>query len=291
MFIYKSHRRSGFTLVELLVVIAIIGVLVGLLLPAVQAAREAARRAQCMNQMMQLGLALHHYEFNAGHLPAGVINSEGPIRNESMGQHVSWTVQILPFIEEGVAYNQFKLESGTYADENRPVRQHRIRILGCPSDPDSYRFDGLPISTYAGCHHDSEAPIDDDNNGLLFLNSNIRFADIVDGSSYTILLGEARIGENNLGWASGTRATLRNAGNFMASTRVAAPRNAVEGDEAAPETPPDSLHVGGFDSFHTGGANFVLADGSVQFVSQNIDPSMFSYMANRADEQLIEPGF
>jgi prepilin-type N-terminal cleavage/methylation domain-containing protein len=88
--------RRGFTLVELLVVIAIIGILVALLLPAVQSAREAARRVQCLNNVAQLGLAVHNFEFHFEHLPPGVVNPDGPIRSEPQGQHVSWIVQILP---------------------------------------------------------------------------------------------------------------------------------------------------------------------------------------------------
>lgn len=285
----RKLTRLGFTLVELLVVIAIIGILVGLLLPAVQAAREAARRAQCVNQAMQIGLGVHHYEFNTGHLPAGVLNESGPVRNEEIGQHVSWMVQILPFIEERVAYKKFDIEAGAYAEVNKPVRDHRIRIFQCPSDPEVYGADKeFALSTYAGCHHDSEAPIDADNNGLLFLNSKVRFADIADGSTYTILIGECRIEKNNLGWTSGTRATLRNAGGF-ARNSVFSPIQDLENEAVA--NGGDSLHVGSFGSFHTGGANFVLADGAVRFLSHSIDVDTFNYLANRSDEQLLELDF
>lgn len=284
---WQGETRTGFTLVELLVVIAIIGILVGLLLPAVQAAREAARRASCVNNMMQLGLAAHHFEFNAEHLPAGVLNSDGPIRNEAIGQHVSWTVQILPFIEETAAYNKFDLTAGAYAAVNKPVGQHAVRIFQCPSQPFMSRSDALVFGSYAGCHHSTEEPINSDNNGLLFLNSALKFSDIKDGSSHTILLGEKMESESDLGWVSGTRATLRNTGVVVNSgKRGAGIGLAADVQEADAEE--SSLFVGGFGSYHTGGGNFVFADGAVRFLSEGIDPKTFTYFGNRADGEMID---
>ncbi len=279
------RTRAAFTLVELLVVIAIIGILVGLLLPAVQAAREAARRSQCTHNLMQLGLAVHHHEFNMERLPSGVINPDGPIRSEAVGQHVSWIVQVLPYLEERVAYGQFDLQAGAYAPVNLAVREHDISVLKCPSDPSAYS-QRMSISTYAGCHHSEETPIEADNNGLLFLNSRIGFGDILDGSTYTILLGEKLIEGEDLGWVSGTRSTLRNTSELHAwSDELTAGASPEEED---PSALPASLRVGGFGSYHPGGANFTFADGSVRFLSRNVDPVTFGYYGNRADGQLLE---
>lgn len=280
----RVKRQNGFTLVELLVVIAIIGILVGLLLPAVQAAREAARRSQCANNMLQLGLAVHHYEFGSEHLPAGVVSESGPIRNEPVGQHVSWIVQILPHMEERVAYDRFDIAAGAYAPQNSAVRQHTIPILLCPSDPLPYqRGSDIAVSTYVGCHHHVDAPIAADNSGLMYLNSKVRFADIRDGSSYTILLGESLIDKDDLGWVSGTRSTLRNTGRFQNVTD-----SNMSNEEDADQAPAASLRVGGFGSFHTGGAQFVFADGSVRYLSLNIDTQTFEHFGNRNDGQLVE---
>ena len=280
-----SARKRAFTLVELLVVIAIIGILVGLLLPAVQAAREAARRCQCMNNIAQLALAVHTHEFRTEHFPSGVINASGPIRNEPIGQHVSWIVQVLPQMEQTALYQHFDQEAGTYAASNLAARRLRIPTVICPSSPDrgpNGDDQEVGISNYAGCHHDSEAPIDSDNNGVFFLNSRLRFSQILDGSSQTILIGEMRPGPDSLGWASGTRATLRNTGSYKSPPRL------TSKNEPAPLVDlTGSMTVGGFSSYHTGGAQFAFADGSVHFLSLSIHKRLLSQLGNRADGELL----
>jgi len=216
----RLARRPGFTLVELLVVIAIIATLVGLLLPAVQSAREAARRCGCSNNTVQLGLALHNYEFAHEAFPPGVTGDPGPIRSEPEGHHVGWIVRLLPFIEEQALASHFSIADGVYAPVNAQARAASIQTLVCPSAPiERVRDEGgvkVAVSSYAGCHHSVEAPITADNDGILFLDSRIRFSDITDGSSNTLLLGEHRGSAADLGWASGTRATLRNTSPIVA---------------------------------------------------------------------------
>lgn len=272
----------GFTLVELLVVIAIIGILVGLLLPAVQAAREAARRMSCANNLVQLGLATHNYEFSAEHLPSGSINETGPIREEAIGKHIGWMVQILPYLEQQALYRQFDLSQGVYASANAKPRMARISSFLCPSQPfTSEEMSGgvAGSSSYAACYSDSEVPIDSDNNGTFFRNSRIKFSDITDGSSNTIFLGEKVSESPDLGWASGTRATLRNGSKFA----PAPPRK-----QTVP-TPSEtgSLIAGGFSSYHTGGGNFVLGDGSMRFFSYTMDPKVFQNLCNREDGEFV----
>ena len=160
---------------------------------------------------MQLGLAAHHFEFNMEHLPPGVTNPDGPIRSEAIGQHVSWIVHVLPYIEQNAAYDRFDQKVGAYDGVNKPIREHGIAILRCPSDPNRVST-GPELTSYFGCHHDTESAIDEKNNGLLFLNSEVRFSDIYDGSSHTILIGEGINDKDPLGWVSGTRWTFRNTG-------------------------------------------------------------------------------
>jgi prepilin-type N-terminal cleavage/methylation domain-containing protein len=279
----EPSMRDAFTLVELLVVIAIIGILVGLLLPAVQAAREAARRCQCVNNLAQLSLAVHHYEFNFERLPAGVINESGPIRNEPIGTHRGWLISILPYIEEHNVYRKVNQNLGAYHPENAIAATGFVKPFHCPS----YEMVSLELSdrtvaltNYSGCHHDVESPIDANNHGLLFLNSQIRFRQIEDGSTHTLLLGEHLPMANDFGWISGTRSSLRNTGSIEELTR---------GSRLPGESLDDlgSLEVGGFGSRHFGGFNSVFADGSYRFLSKNTETRIFRNMGHRSDGEIV----
>ena len=210
----KSHRPSAFTLVELLVVIAIIGILVALLLPAVQAAREAARRSCCTNNVRQLVLGVHNYELAYDHLPVGTTNDTGPIQNLPKGHHISWLARTLPYIGEQNRASQLDLKLSAYHKTNDTVRQTMFELIMCPS----YAGMEYPVSTYAGCHHDREAPIDEDNNGAFVLNRRLHMEDLKDGANYTILIGEKLPDDYDLGWLSGTSGMLRNAGFAINST-------------------------------------------------------------------------
>lgn len=203
-----KNRHKGFTLVELLVVIAIIGILVALLLPAIQAAREAARRTECGQHLSQLIVAIHNYEMAWDAYPSGTIEKQGPIQNHAHGYHHGWLIGLLPYMEQKNAYQHIDRTVGVYHKKNAPVRQLTIGTLICPSQAAAVKG----YTSYAGVHHDVEAPIDTSNNGVFFLNSRITYDDITDGSAYTLFVGEKIIEPGDLGWMSGTRATLRNTG-------------------------------------------------------------------------------
>jgi prepilin-type N-terminal cleavage/methylation domain-containing protein len=287
--------RAAFTLVELLVVIAIIGVLVALLLPAVQAAREAARRCSCINNVTQLGLSLHNYEFHHELFPSGVINPDGPIRNEPEGQHVSWIVQVLPYLEQNALWREFDQSAGAYASVNAPVRAAPVDILTCPSfgGRDRSKDNAIAFTTYAGCHNGVETPIDVKNDGILFLNSQIRFNDIYDGSSNTLLLSEFLASEDSdLGWVSGTRSSLRNTGAIITRRgRTSSEWSDVQLEEGdADEMGVEGIgaklpatFVGGFGSDHPGIVNIGLADGSTKALQTDIDPEVLHQLGSRAD--------
>lgn len=283
--------RAAFTLVELLVVIAIIGILVGMALPAIQQVREAARRASCMNNLAQLGLAIHNYELSWEHLPSGVQNETGPVTSDPVGQDVSFLVLLLPYIDQFGIANNFDIDAGTYAEVNAAARKQTINLYQCPSSLDFgnlNRAGTAGLTHYAGCHHGSEAPIDADNNGLLFLNSKIKFFDIKDGTSNTILMGEKFCGSTDLGWASGTRSSLRNTSELLSATEWVNLKRGPDDDSA----PLD--FVGGFGSFHPGGSSFSFADGSVRFLRNGISSTVLGNLGNRADGAMMgdwEQGF
>ncbi|MBC8112855.1 MAG: DUF1559 domain-containing protein [Candidatus Saccharimonas sp.] len=321
----RTPGRHGFTLIELLVVIAIIAVLIALLLPAVQQAREAARRTQCKNHLMQIGLALQNYMMGHEVLPPGTQNPTGPIlsKEDVTQYHMNWIVQILPYLEQQNVYNHIDFTQGVYSPANSPVRVRQMQTLICPSDPNTHGKT-VGLTNYCGVHNDYEAPIDVDQNGVLFLNSAIHYEQVTDGSSNTIYVMEARADMGaDLGWMSGTRATLRNGvqwtnrAEMEAAAAAPAPEVTAAPDDkpgAGPAQPIAASYashlnsrgafpiaqqqqlnatttgaetVGGPSSFHTGGWHNVMGDGSVRFISQNVDPKLLRNLTHRADGEML----
>jgi prepilin-type N-terminal cleavage/methylation domain-containing protein/prepilin-type processing-associated H-X9-DG protein len=296
----RPGRRPGFTLLELLMVIFIVGVILSLVLPSIQLAREAARRTQCVNNLKQTILALHNYQNTHESFPPGVVNASGPIRNVPEGYHFGWITQVLPFEEQSALAAMFDYSNSLYAPANLTVRQAVLSYNLCPSDPRPASNANVAVvaqGNYVGCHHDVEAPIAVDNHGVFYLNSRIRYEDLSDGSASTIFVGEKlRVG-TDLGWASGTRASLRNtgsrinAGDLLFSKRPIPSWNDDGSAGGGPATLPDPTNadlVGGFSSNHPGGANFAFGDGSVRFLSESINRRIFQCLGNRADGELVD---
>ena len=199
----RSNRSQGFTLIELLVVIAIIAVLIGLLLPAVQAAREAARRIQCVNNLKQLGLAVHNYESANGALPPQQVL-------KFSGSTVSWksqwgvTSRLLPFAEQGSLYNAINYIQKTTDPMNSTVVATAIPMLICPSEIQSQPFQStnsagvtskFGISNYGWCEGDwyvYGGPGVIANRSAFGPNTSRTFAALSDGLSQTIFAAEVK---------------------------------------------------------------------------------------------------
>jgi len=205
MFPVRPAPRRGFTLIELLVVIAIIAVLIALLLPAVQQAREAARRMQCRNNLKQLGLALHNYESTHRVFPPG-----------TLGFPYVWSAQaqLLPFVEQANLKDvfDFNLPPLTFggmhplAAANEQAAKSRLPLLTCPSDSEAVPGSGFNGGiSYPACGGSGTVNDGSINNadGVIFARSSIRFRDLVDGTSNTVVFGEQLLGDGRVGAALG----------------------------------------------------------------------------------------
>lgn len=288
-------------MIEMATVISIIAVLISMLLPAVQSAREQARRTQCVNNLTQLGVALASYEASNRVLPAGVIDLNDPVDDSPTGYRFGWVARILPHLERRVLADNLNFSESALADSQITARLLSISTLLCPSEIGRFgvKFgSNLPPfgrSSYAACHHDLDLPISQTNQGVFPLNGRISGDEIEDGLGQTFFLGENRPGGDEMGWAVGTRATLRNTGlppnqTNMPSVDFLVPalaRPVNPGDGTAPPLPPNLNAtfpvVGGFGSSHPLGSNFLFGDGSVRLIKTSINLDIYRRLGNRRD--------
>jgi len=289
----RSQKTRGFTLVELLVVIAIIGILVALLLPAIQAAREAARRTQCSNNLKQIGIGLNNYHDTFRTFPPGAWNEA------NRGNRLAWTVFILPFIEQQAIYAEFNFEHNSYTGVNLLPGIMLVPTYHCPSirlKTGNYSGEQVGGKDYYTTHYyavmgpqginplvpggTTRYPESDNVNphggyaygGVLYRNSSIRLGDITDGTSNTVMVGE-------LAWdaANCYRTWLRGA----SGTAVAGAKNLEFGLKVVPYNGSNNFNDVSFGAEHPAGCHFAVCDGSVAFVTENIDMSVLLAIASR----------
>jgi prepilin-type N-terminal cleavage/methylation domain-containing protein len=294
----RTQSSRGFTLIELLVVIAIIAILIALLLPAVQQAREAARRTQCRNNLKQIGLALHNYHDVHSVFPPGQIRGYlGNPPDIERGNGASWGAMILPYMDQAPLYNKFNWSYGVTQASAGSGNNALVRSLGaipgtlCPSDTDrppvraahtvgqTNYIASAPATSYFGTTgafntwgNSTSAKL---AGGFFAIDPGPKasISTFTDGTSNTIAVGEGsyRVWTGGM-WLGLTHHTMDTvtAGNDMACCQdwflhwglypITNKYNAT------------MLHPNvRFGSEHVGGAHFLLADGSVRFISENIE--------------------
>lgn len=293
----RRFPKFGFTLIELLVVMAIVGVLIALLLPAVQMAREAARRSQCINNLKQIGLALHNYQDAHRTLPPGYV-STFDANGIDLGPGWSWASFALPFIEESAGFDRINFNLGVEHAANSTGRLTRFAGFLCPSDIarptwTAYRRDlvtGAPLATiaevassnYIAVFGSTEPGVDGD--GLFYRNSRVAFRDIVDGLASTLAVGER---SHNLCEATWT-GSASGAAMFPPPESTAAP--VVDGaagmvlGHTGDRVGPGAVgsYCNQFFSRHGQGVNFVFADGHVRFLGAEMDYVIYRGLSTRA---------
>lgn len=295
-----THDRHAFTLVELLVVVAVIGVLIGLLLPAVQTAREASRRSACTNNLRQIGLAIHsHAHARKDQFPEGWLCDPAEEHGDK-GMGWGWASRVLPHFDDNTVGNTVAdhIQAGrAISSSATSTKQMVLRSFLCPSDPKS----GVPLfapgeygsggndeesdpdhtagaeryarSTYVGMFGTNDLHTDAlAGNGMLFGNSRVPFSHVVDGLSKTILVGERDSRMGGSLWIG------------MVEGLCAAPARVV-GVGAHIFNDPD--HFEDFYSRHSDGANFVFADGHVEFLRGSVDVTVFRALGTRAGGEVV----
>ncbi len=296
-----SSGARAFTLVELLVVITIIGILIALLLPAVQAAREAARRTQCTNNLKQLGIACHNYHQVYGVLP--LCNTYQPGYPNDTGMRRSWTVGLLPYLEQGAIFEKMDMKKKGIESPNLELIQQNLTVVLCPSDPQAKtpltRADAaaslkLALTCYAANVGDHFNDVPDGlgyppryGNGSVDAATtrgvisrygySASFEEIRDGLSNTFLLGEV-VPE----WC-----VWQDWGHQSFATTGRPINNRNQDFATGVLSPWDPYNCICFRSLHPGGAQFLLCDGSARFFNETIDYATFRALASRRGGEAV----
>ena len=300
------RTRCGFTLIELLIVIAIIGILIALLLPAVNSTREAARRTQCRNNVKQIALAMHGHHESHGVFPAGA-------RSRHYG---TWVVDLFPYIEQDAMFDQYVLTSRYQYSPNVEVLSNRVAVYTCPSDTpiSSWTFCDIPNYNYAvnlgntsnfreptwnGVTF-STGPFHSSNNGgTSDPNTPVYgFAHLRDGSSQTLMIGEIRQGQNDddlrglTTWGPGCGFTAHNAPNsptpdYLDNGWCPAASQTIAQWPCQPATSANPVNATAR-SRHTGGVNTAFCDGSVHFISNDIDITTWRNLSTMRGGEVVD---
>lgn len=317
----RSLHWFGFTLIELLVVIAIIAILIALLLPAVQQAREAARRTECKNKLKQLGLALHNYHDAFTVFPPGTVNPIGDDPSGKNGSGAPgiggpWICFLLPYLDQTALYGNFSkivnerpevvdwFGNGTYA--STPIGDKHLGMMDCPTHPlndeqmgNGSGMENLGRGNYAACFGKSGYGAASSNapatGGLFGINSKVGIGDITDGSSNTLAFSEVQYRlRSTTGPSSqdsrGVWSYATMGGNVFSSQTGPNSKvpDAVWGCRSyLPENMPctnSSTYATLFAaarSYHIGGVQVTMGDGSCRFISENIDLGTWQAIGSR----------
>ena len=278
-------RKRGFTLIELLVVIAIIAILIALLLPAVQQAREAARRTQCKNNFKQFGIAMHNYHDTFKSFPSGWIQSR---TSGTLEPGWAWGAMILPYLELGNLHEQlgvttieFDLVDGSdngiagATAETETV----LSVFRCPTDTGSdlnSNRGGHAVSNYMGVWGNTTPHNLNAGQGMFWANSRVRMRDVEDGTTQTLMLGEINRDEPE-----------RRGGIWAGYFENGKYGGLVSCTDNTADYVINGNNVFTFSSKHAGGAQFLAADGSTHFVSENIDGATYERLGHRADGEVV----
>ena len=316
----SSHARGrprGFTLIELLVVIAIIAILIGLLLPAVQKVRAAAARMKCSSNMKQVALALHNYHDARGTFPHGtynLIDGTGwtPAPYNGTQDRRCWLHDILPYIEQDNLYGRFEthMRTGASALAFTGGYETVLPTMMCPSDPTSPKTQtywggtaGQPTQGFSGNYAVNagngyfETNGGQNLNGVFFALSRVRMTDIGDGTSSTAFVSELILSPDTNGHdIRGRYWNPAHSGGVVFSTRL--PPNNLVPDQmnwcqatpvrGAPCTWTGTAMFVSVRSYHINGVNLALADASVRFVPNSVNPNTFAALGSRNGGEVID---